>query len=432
MPRPKVNDPKRPACPRCGPENVVRNGIAYKCKKCHAVFGMPGKRRGDRSTFTRAGNELEVEARIPRIMTDKELLAFLQVDAEVWKIDKVIYGKSEAYRKDRQVDWDVTNGTVTHGRVRDSGKLLIEPLFSVKVFLSRKVHEIEARDRIAEAIKELKRAAPKYPKIRYPKLKDGMLYEVEMPDLHLGLLAWREESGKDADLKLTVAAANRAVDSLLGFTHGLPIERIVMPVGNDFFNVNDKAEETVHGTRQQEDGRWQKTFRIGERLMISMIEKCMTIAPLDIIIIAGNHDEERMFYFGEYLAGRFHRSANIAIDNRPIKRKYYAWQTVLLGLTHGYYEKIQQLAALMPYEVPDLWAASRHREWHLGDKHHKVEMVTKTEEMENGVVVRILRSLSAPSTWSFDKGFVGAQRSAEAFLWHPQNGLCGQFTSPPE
>jgi len=425
----------RPKCPNCGSSNVMRRGNAgrFQCRDCKLYVTLRNLRSSEQ--WKRAGNTIEVDAQVPRIMSDEELLAHLHADPAIWKIDKVVYyhGTSQAYRKDREVKWDVKNGQVLDGRVRDSGKLLIKPLesISVKVYLSKKVQEIASRANLNQFIRRAQKFSPKYPKIRYPAVKNGMLYEVEMPDLHLGLLAWAEESGKDADLKLTVTAANEAIDMLLGYGRDMPISRVLMPVGNDFFNVNDKTEETIHGTRQQEDGRWQKTFRKGEQLMVGIIDRCSSIAPVDVLVIPGNHDEERMFYLGEYLAAWYLNNPNVKVDNRAIKRKYYAFGKTLIGLTHGYYEKPEQLASLMAGEVPDLWAASKYREWHLGDKHHKKDMIEKTEELDNGVVIRILRSLAAPSAWSFDKGFVGAARQAEGFLWHADGWLAGQFSSAP-
>jgi hypothetical protein len=208
----------------------------------------------------------------------------------------------------------------------------------------------------------------------------------------------------------------------------MSVSRILFPVGNDYFNVNDKKEETIHGTRQQEDTRWQKTFRKGHQLMVQQIDKLQTIAPVDVLVIPGNHDEERAFYMGEVLSAWYRNCPNVTVDNRAVKRKYYAHGVNLIGLTHGYYEKPATLCNLMPLEVPQLWAASKYREFHLGDKHHKKDMITITEEF-TGVVVRILRALSAASTWSFDKGYLGALRAGEGFLWHPSNGLIAQFTA---
>ena len=73
-------------------------------------------------------------------------------------------------------------------------------------------------------------------------------------------------------------------------------------------------------------------------------------------------------------------------------------------------------------------AESDHREWHLGDKHHKKDLLQRTEDVD-GVTIRLLRSLSATDTWHFDKGYVGGVRSAEGFLWDKGDGLIAQFTA---
>jgi hypothetical protein len=162
-------------------------------------------------------------------------------------------------------------------------------------------------------------------------------------------------------------------------------------------------------------------------MLVRIIDNLSTLAPVDVLIIPGNHDEERIFYLGDALECWYNKSKNVTVDNRPIKRKYYPFGKCLLGLTHGYHEKTESLGALMPCEVPELWAKSVYREFHLGHKHHKVDITTN--ELPNGVVVRALRSLATPSVWEFDKGFVGALQSAEAFLWDKNRGIIAQFTA---
>lgn len=376
-------------------------------------------------TETRTDNSAEVSARVPRIMSDRDLLKFLKVDQKQWRITKVVYGKSEGYRKDRKVKWKVVNGKVIHGDVDDSGKLLIKPLFSVKVWMEKKTQEIAARDEVEMIKKEALAYVPRYKLIRYPKKRDGLLYEVMMPDLHLGRLVDAEEAGYESSPDLFVKKAECAIQKLL--CKPFPVERFLFPIGNDFFNVNNSENLTAHGTPQREDPRWQRTYLLGKRMIIHAIESMTAIAPVDILIIKGNHDEERIFYFGDTLFSWFHNNRNVTIDARPIGRKYYSYGRVLLGFAHGYYEKENKLDALMAQKVPDLWAHSTFREWHLGDKHHKKEMIIKTEELQNGVVVRIHRSLADPSVWEFDKGFDGTLHAAEGLLWHKDSGLEGQF-----
>lgn len=387
-----------------------------------------GRLNRHEETFTenkRTGTA-EINAEVPRIMSDKDLLKFLQVDESQWNVTKVIYGKSEGYRKDRSVEWDVKQGVVMHGKVRDSGKLLIKPLFSVKIFLEKKINEIASRNEIAELKTELLKYSPKYKTIKYSKTKDGYLYEIAMPDLHLGRLVDKESAGEMSSPDLFVERTEKAIGELLSIPY--KIERILLPVGNDLFNSNTAENKTAHGTPQREDPRWQRTYKLAKRLIVETIESMSTLAPVDVVIVKGNHDEERIFYFGDMLASQFHNNKNVRVDDSQLGRKYYAYGNVLIGLTHGYYEKDVKLDSRMAQERPDLWARSIFREWHLGHLHHKKDTIIKTDEFENGVMVRIFRSLASPSEWEYDKGF-GSQRSAEGLLWHKVNGLKAQFTA---
>jgi hypothetical protein len=368
----------------------------------------------------------EVNAEVPRIMSDKDLLKFLQVDESQWTITKVIYGKSEGYRKDRSVEWDVEQGVVLHGKVRDSGKLLIKPLFSVKIFLEKKINEIATRSEIAELKDELLKYSPKYKTIKYSKVKDGHLYEIAMPDLHLGRLVDEQSAGETSSPDLFVDRTHKAIAELLSIPY--KIDRFLFPVGNDLFNSNTSENMTAHGTPQREDPRWQRTYKLAKSLIIQTIETMTQIAPVDVVIVKGNHDEERIFYFGDMLVSQFHNNKNVKIDAGQLGRKYYPYGNVLIGLTHGYYDKDIKLDSRMAQERPDLWARSIFREWHLGHLHHKKDTIIKTDELENGVMVRIFRSLASPSEWEYDKGF-GSQKAAEGFLWHKERGLKAQFTA---
>ena len=80
---------------------------------------------------------------------------------------------------------------------------------------------------------------------------------------------------------------------------------------------------------------------------------CATIAPVDVLIVSGNNDEERSFYLGEVLSALYSNTDRIFVDNSAKKRKYYSYGNVLLGLTHGYHEKLKELKDLMAYEVRD-------------------------------------------------------------------------------
>lgn len=361
------------------------------------------------------------------ITTIEELRKSGKIDESVWNIDKVEFGQSAGYRKDKKVDIKVQDGKMS-GTVKDSGKLLVVPLFTCRVWVSRKTPEIRNQKIVDTFVDRAKKFAPKYPKISYKKHKEGHLYELGLPDLQLGRLVSEQETGMPVTPQSQLEIASKVIERLIAYSSLFDISRVVFPIGNDFFNSNTAAMTTAHGTPQSDDVRWHTTFSLGAQFLVDTIDSLSSIAPVDVLVIPGNHDEERIWYMGEYLQAWYHKNPNVVIDNRPQKRKYYHFGKVLLGFTHGYSEKMTELGSLMAYEVPHLWSQSLHREWHLGDKHHKVDMILKTKELNNGVVVRILRSLAVPSVWEFDKGYVGALRAGEVFIWHPQNGICGQFT----
>lgn len=363
-----------------------------------------------------------------RVATLEDVIRVCKIDTDVWHVDKWQVGRSEGYRKDKKSEWEVVDGKTKNGYSKDTGRILVVPLYSVRVWLSRKTEEIRNRQIVETFIEQAKKFAPKYPKISYKKSKDGMLAELALPDLQLGRLVAQNETGMAVDPQKQVDLANEVVDRLISYLPNFNISRILFPVGNDFFNSNNSEMTTAHGTPQTDDARWHRTFSLGAKLVVGIIDKLSQFAPVDVVIVPGNHDEERIWYLGEYLQAWYHKNPNVDVDNRPQKRKYYTFEKVLLGLTHGYSEKIGELGSLMAYEVPQLWAQSKYREWHLGDKHHKVDMILKTKELENGVVVRILRSLAIPSVWEFDKGLVGSLKASELFLWHPTQGLKAQFT----
>jgi hypothetical protein len=322
----------------------------------------------------------------------------------------------------------VLDGHVTSGDVEDSGKMLVVPLYHMELRLVRKQEEIRAHNAIEDMIQDAKEFAPRYPKIKYTPRKDKMLYEIAMPDIHFGRLTWHEESGQDFDIKIAESVVRETLQQLLQYSKNFEIGKILFPLGNDFFNSNNKSNTTVNGTLQQEDTRWQKTFRAGRRLATEMIDACAEIAPVDVLFVLGNHSEEKEFYLGDALECWYHNNKNVQIDNGAMSRKYYSFGKVLLGFTHGNTEATKKLPNLMQFEVPKLWGDSIYREWHTGDKHHKMDFVLEVDE-QVGIVIRILRSLVPADAWTFSHGFVGSQRAAEAFLWHPESGLIAQFTA---
>ncbi len=419
-------------CEKCGntrEENVMwrgfcKSGRRFQCK-CGA-WGHTQESQGNYS-YTNRGETSELSVRTDRILTEDELIRFLKIDTNTWKIYEIKASKQEAWRKNKQVDWVVKDGRVISGEVHDTGDILIKPVFNMQIKMRRKTEEIRTNLVVEDLIADAKKFAPKYKKINYPKLKDGMLYEISAFDLHIGKMTWKEESGENSDLKIQTRRITEIFEKLLSYARNYPIERILIPFGGDIFNTDNKFNTTTANTPQDEDTRYQKTFRAGRVLAIDLIDMCSKIAPVDVLVLSGNHDEQKAFYLGEALFSWFHNNPNVKIDNKAKRRKYYAYGKNLVMFVHGSEEKLNKLPGIMAMEEPGLWAKAKFREVHCGDKHHREDILYRTHE-EDGVVVRRLSSPSPTDAWHASKGFIGALQGAESFLWHREEGLIAQFT----
>lgn len=383
----------------------------------------------EKSEYEQGEDFINIICSSKRMLSKEDIIEKFKIDLNVWEIDRFKVKTSEGYRKDRQVEWDVEDGKTLHGKVRDSGKMLVVVLYHVEVRFLKKKQEVEAREVIRTMIEDAKQYAPQYPIIEYPEMKNGHLYEITMFDIHFGRLTWDEESGENYDIKLATKAVKSSLVRLLALVKDQNVDRILLPLGNDFFNVDSKFNTTTNGTAQQEDTRWQKTFRKGRELCVWMIDTCAQVAPVDVVMVPGNHDQQRSFYLGDALECWYHDSKNVNVNNLAKPTKYYNYGLNLIGFNHGSDLQLNKLPTLMALDEPELWAKTKYREWHTGDKHHKKELIPFADE-SSGMVVRIIRSLVSFDAWTFNSGY-RSLRASESFLWSKDEGMIAQYTALP-
>ena len=351
------------------------------------------------------------------IKTLAQLLKVTDVDTEVWKVTDQTVNK-----------WDVTLGKGVNGLPQT-----IEN-FQVKARLERDTSVV--KERIAgEIFKEL---VEDYvtPILDVEELEfdehENNLFEISLFDLHLGKLAWKGETGENYDTKIARVRYLEAIQKLVKSAQGFSYNKILFPVGSDFFNSDTIYNTTTKGTFQDEDLRWQKTFKVGNILLIDAINYLkQTGVPVDVMVIPGNHDFERSYYMGEFLSAWFKDDEMVSVDNHASPRKYYRFGKVLLGFTHGSEEKEDSLTMLMSSEKESKrhWSDTTFHEWHLGHIHRKrknqyvIRDKFGIEKEESTVTVRYLSSLTGTEEWHHKKGFVGSTKAGEAFIWNDKEGL---------
>ncbi len=256
--------------------------------------------------------------------------------------------------------------------------------------------------------------------------KEQML-EISIPDLHIGKMSWDKESGEDYDIDIACKRFKGAIESFLSRIDPGSIDRILLPLGNDLLNVDNKMNTTTAGTPQSSDSRFGKIFRTVKTLMVETIDRLSAIANVDVLIIPGNHDEATMFTLGELLDAWYKDSSKVKIFNSPKLRKYYEYGRNMLMFTHGDKEKHAELGQIAAHEQPEMWGRTKYREVHLGHLHKSKSIQYTTGDEFPGFKIRILPSLCSADAWHYAQGYLSA-KAAKAFIWHKDQGLITEHT----
>jgi len=238
------------------------------------------------------------------------------------------------------------------------------------------------------------------------------LLEISLPDYHLGKVDGSSiEEQADSYVENIIELVSRAKTS--------NITKILLPTGNDLFNSDSIEYTTTKGTPQLDNATWQQTFRLGCRAVIKSIEYLKTIAPVDVVIVQGNHDYQKCFYLGEILDAYYMYDANVTVNNDiNSPRKYYTYGNTLFGYTHGNNEKMFDLPLIMAVEQPIQFANTKHHYWRLGHIHK--EMVNEYQ----GIVVETLPALCGQDEWHKKMGY-NSKRKAKAYIWNKTEGMVG-------
>ena len=392
---------------------------------------IPNVSGEERTNYKENGNEAIAEwisgSNYPdnHIKTLNDLLEILNVDQNIWKVKEHWLNK-----------WDTTS-------MKYEEPITIQN-FQVKARLEKNVSNIKERkigELFQDMVKNYKPPVLNMSNMETPLsslTKEKNLLEISLFDLHLGKLCWRQETGEDFDIKIARTRFLNTIETLLMRAKAFNYDRILFPVGNDFLNSDTIYNTTTKGTLVDEDVRWQKTFGVATKLLVDSISLLkQSGVPVDVIIICGNHDYERSFYLGAFLEAWYRDDTMISINNGASSRKYYRYGKVLLGLTHGSEEKESSLPLLMATDIESkpMWSETLYHEFHVGHVHRKRDVKFtvldkgRITQEDLGVTVRYLSSLTGTDSWHFKKGFVGAIKAGDAFIWNDKAGMIAHLNA---
>lgn len=235
--------------------------------------------------------------------------------------------------------------------------------------------------------------------------------EVNLPDFHFG---------KSDGLSITQQAELyvSSIKEIIEKAKPYEISRIILPLGNDMLNSEGMRKSTTKGTPQDDNSDWKVSFRVAWMSVVASIELLAKVAPVQVVMVLGNHDFERSFYLGELLDAAFANDERITVLNNGMERNYLVFGKNLLAYTHGDKIKQHDLPLIMATEVPMEFAQSTVRSWRLGHLHKHIK------DEYRGIEVEFLPALCGSDEWHRAMGYF-SDRKAMAYLWDFNGGKAG-------
>ncbi len=270
---------------------------------------------------------------------------------------------------------------------------------------------------LKEAFAEFEGGATLAPSL--PPQRGDVLTVYPLPDLHLGMHGWHQETGDDYDTKIAVALALSRTEELI--SQSLPSEHAVILGLGDYFHANDNRGATpASNNRLDVDGRWAKVYRAGATLATQIIGlAARKHANVQAVFLPGNHDPDAAITLTVALSMFYSKYPGIKIWEEPTIAWFRRFGKVLLGATHGHTMKPERMAMMMASDRAEDWGQSTFRHFFYGHVHHESAMEVAGCRVE---------SLTAPvsrDAWNAAAGY-RSSRALSAITFHRELGEIGR------
>lgn len=323
--------------------------------------------------------------------------------------------------------------------------------YSLFVKNPRTGDSVSVCDMVREAVDGIQLAAPVVLEPR-PTVSGDHLLVIDLADVHFLKLAVRTETGYEYNRHVARHRVVEGTKSLLRMAEPMGIGRVLFVLGNDILHVDNPRSTTTSGTYQDTDGTIFQGFTDASLALSDAIGEASRVANVDLLHCMSNHDWLMGWSLSQAVAApyRFNRHPIIRATDynlSEVHRKYYRFETNLLGFAHGDGAKEEKLYAVMVEEARQHISECRNLYWYLHHYHHKMrktrgENVVLQEKDHTGMTaivtgnpriegvhlnIEYVRSPSPPDGWHDRNGHVNKQ-AVECFVHHPYLGQRARFT----
>jgi len=265
------------------------------------------------------------------------------------------------------------------------------------------------------AFDELKGSTPPIPG---PAHADADLLNLfALPDLHLGLYAWKEETEANWDLATAQRTIEAAAEKVLGAAPPASLG-VILGGGDQLHSDSQDNRTSKSGHALDVDGRFAKVLLATCSLFVRLVELALARHETVIVrVLPGNHDPHTSFALAYFLLAWFRGNDRVQIDADPSLFWWLRHGLVLLGATHGHMAKPNQMPGIMAERRAEDWGQTKFRYCHTFHLHHAQKLMTEG----GGVITETHQSPVPKDAWHFGMGYLSG-RSLQTITYHKDFG----------
>lgn len=254
---------------------------------------------------------------------------------------------------------------------------------------------------------------------------DDLCNQYTLTDSHVGMLAWKRETGADWDLGI---AEDVLFNCFREMMLAAPMARvgIVCQLG-DWLHFDSLTSVTpTSGHVLDADSRFPKVVKIAVRILRRVVDLALTRHDrVHVIDAEGNHDPASSVWLRVLFEALYENEPRVTVETSPLPYYVYQHGETMLGFHHGHMSKKERLPLLFAAKFPTIWGSTTKRYIHTGHYHH-------VDEKEHpGVKVIQHPTLAAPDAYAARGGWL-SEREATALTYHKKFGLVARNTVTPE
>lgn len=227
---------------------------------------------------------------------------------------------------------------------------------------------------------------------------------------------------------------NRDIAKERLFTHTIEVldrvmkrgqpDKIIVAIGGDGLHIDNQQKTTTRGTRQDCDGVATEIAASYVRLCIEYINMIKEYAPVEVYVVAGNHDYYTSAILREAIRAWFRNVDFVYIDEEISIRRTFLYGNSLVTLMHGDNGSTKDFPAIIAGESPELWGKSKQRFIFTGHLHTERELPTF-----GNITVYRMPSLAGTDDWHWQKGYK-SRKALVGYIIDSEDGVIATEISP--